>query len=230
MLNCPGVNPDSSAGATACRSTVTVSRVSRRRPRTRNRRGTTAAAGSATWSMAVDVQQLQAVGLQPPLDDLGKPFHQFIAQVVILLALVPQTLPIQGDGARQFRGPGVEVPAVGRKEPGPSQHVPLVDRLDRHAPARGNRHLQRHRPVADEVEGIRLLTFLEDVLAAVEAAVSRMARTSSVMSMPTGHQVMHRPQPTQPDVPNWSIQVASLCVSHWRYREAAEARMLPPCT
>src|SRR3990170_758065 len=117
MLTCPGVTPASPAGAPACRSTVTVSRVSRRRPRTRNRRGTmgpTAAAGSATWSMAVDVQQLQAGGLEPPLD-----------------------------------------------------------RLDRHAPARGNRHLQRHRPVPDEVEGIRLLTFLEDVLAGVEADVGR---------------------------------------------------------
>jgi hypothetical protein len=34
--------------------------------------------------------------------------------------------------------------------------------------------------------------------------------------MPTGHQVMHRPQPTQPELPNWSIQVANLWVSHWR--------------
>src|SRR3970040_959577 len=120
MLNCPGVNPDSSAGATACRSTVMVSRVSRRRPRTRNGGcppGPTPAAGSATWSMAINVQQLQARVLQPQLDDLGKPFHQFIAQVVILLALVPQTLTIQGEGARQFRGPGVAVPAVGGKEP-----------------------------------------------------------------------------------------------------------------
>ena len=33
-------------------------------------------------------------------------------------------------------------------------------------------------------------------------SLSRIARTSSVMSMPTGHQVMQRPQPTQPDVPN----------------------------
>ena len=29
-----------------------------------------------------------------------------------------------------------------------------------------------------------------------------MAATSSVMSIPTGHHVMHRPHPTQPDVPN----------------------------
>ena len=47
-------------------------------------------------------------------------------------------------------------------------------------------------------------------------SVARMAAASSVMSMATGHQVMQRPQPTQPEVPNWSIQVASLWVIHWR--------------
>jgi hypothetical protein len=40
------------------------------------------------------------------------------------------------------------------------------------------------------------------------------ARASAVMSMPTGHQVMQRPQPTQPETPNWSCQVASLWVIH----------------
>jgi hypothetical protein len=29
-----------------------------------------------------------------------------------------------------------------------------------------------------------------------------MAATSAVMSMPTGHHVMQRPQPTHPEVPN----------------------------
>ena len=43
-----------------------------------------------------------------------------------------------------------------------------------------------------------------------ELGVARIAAASSVISMPTGHQVMQRPQPTQPDVPNWSIQFASL--------------------
>ena len=46
--------------------------------------------------------------------------------------------------------------------------------------------------------------------------VPRIAATSSVRSIPTGHQVMQRPQPTHPDVSNWSIQEASLWVSHWR--------------
>ena len=33
---------------------------------------------------------------------------------------------------------------------------------------------------------------------------------------------MQRPQPTQPEESNWSIHVASLCVSHCRYREAVD--------
>ena len=40
---------------------------------------------------------------------------------------------------------------------------------------------------------------------------------------------MHRPQPTQPDSPNWSCQVPSLWVSHWRYRLRVEVRTGPPC-
>ena len=51
---------------------------------------------------------------------------------------------------------------------------------------------------------------------AAGAGFARIAETSSVMSIPTGHQVMQRPQPTQPEVPNWSIQVASLWVIHCR--------------
>ena len=42
------------------------------------------------------------------------------------------------------------------------------------------------------------------------------AAASSVMSMATGHQVMQRPQPTQPELPNWSTNWTSLWVIHWR--------------
>ena len=43
-----------------------------------------------------------------------------------------------------------------------------------------------------------------------------MTASSSRTSMPTGHQAMHRPQPTQPLEPNWSHHVENLWVSHWR--------------
>ena len=55
-----------------------------------------------------------------------------------------------------------------------------------------------------------------------------MAAASSVMSIAAGHHVMHLPQPTHPDVPNWSNQVDSLCVIHCRYRDAVEVWTLPP--
>jgi hypothetical protein len=39
---------------------------------------------------------------------------------------------------------------------------------------------------------------------------------------------MQRPQPTQPEVPNWSIQAANLWVIQCRYRAFAEERTEPP--
>ena len=55
---------------------------------------------------------------------------------------------------------------------------------------------------------------LHDQSSSGDVDVARIAAASTVMSMPTGHQVMQRPQPTQPEVPNWSIQLASLWVIH----------------
>jgi hypothetical protein len=54
------------------------------------------------------------------------------------------------------------------------------------------------------------------VMAHVLPAEAQIAVASSVMSMPTGHQAMQRPQPTQPERPYWSCQPPSLWVSHWR--------------
>src|SRR5581483_1655624 len=59
-----------------------------------------------------------------------------------------------------------------------------------------------------------LRQFVEEVH--VKPASRASAEVSSVMSMPTGHQTMHRPHPTQPASPNWSCQVPSLWLSHWR--------------
>ena len=43
-----------------------------------------------------------------------------------------------------------------------------------------------------------------------------MVLASSVMSMPTGHHAIQRPQPTHPEVSNWSHHDESLWVIHWR--------------
>src|SRR5262249_10222428 len=112
--------------------------------------------------------------------------------------------------------------------------------------------LEHHPAVTDEVEGVRLVALVEEILACLEAgvlaaardqlegrpvepredralgdelverlhassfAVARIAATSSGRPTPAGPQVMQRPRPPQPDAPNWSCQVESLCVSHGR--------------
>ena len=98
-------------------------------------------------------------------------------------------------------------------------------------------------PQPERVDAIGLLDLLDDLGALDLIGVQHgsplapafpggdgpvSARTSSVMSMPTGHQVMQRPQPTQPDIPNWSIHAATLCVSHMRYRSLTVGRRFFP--
>ena len=69
--------------------------------------------------------------------------------------------------------------------------------------------------ITEEAAAIRA-TDLGPAAAPSRASLARMAAASSVMSIATGHHVMQRPQPTQPELPNWSIHVASLCVIHCR--------------
>jgi hypothetical protein len=51
---------------------------------------------------------------------------------------------------------------------------------------------------------------------AVVAGLPAIAASSSRTSIPTGHHAMHRPQPTQPELPNCSHHVPNLWVSHCR--------------
>ena len=91
----------------------------------------------------------------------------------------------------------------------------VVARLEPGVLAAARDQLQLRRGQASKDRALRELG-VERLHACSSPAVARIAATSSVMSMATGHQVMQRPQPTQPELPNWSCQVPSLCVSHWR--------------
>ena len=78
------------------------------------------------------------------------------------------------------------------------------------------RHVQREAP-QQRVLGHQLFDRTDhDGPTPGTRSACRIAAASSVRSMPTGHQAMQRPQPTHPEVPNWSHQVPSLWVSHWR--------------
>jgi hypothetical protein len=93
---------------------------------------------------------------------------------VCLLALPEQVLP--GFGAHVRRTPGDQLELRGRE------------------PAEGG-HLRD--------QGIHLPhCFPSGHAGGPPLSVARIAATSSVMSIATGHHVMHRPQPTQPNVSN----------------------------
>ena len=110
----------------------------------------------------------------------------------------------------------------GRRRPGRpcrASHVPLGEVVE---PARCRRAGRRtvvpgrRRTDGRQVPCARRSSFTSG------SPISAVA--SSTMSIPAGHQVVHRPQPTQPAVPNCSGQVCSLWVSHWRYLAAVVAR------
>ena len=89
----------------------------------------------------------------------------------------------------------------------------LVARAARDGPdVRGSQALEERVFGEQGVESFH--RFLRQAAGAGRA--SWRTRASSVRSIPTGHHVMQRPQPTQPVSPNWSTHVASLCVIHCR--------------
>jgi hypothetical protein len=60
---------------------------------------------------------------------------------------------------------------------------------------------RKERKVSKTVEML-FTSFIQGLYCDLFGSLLRIAWTSSVISIATGHQVMQRPQPTQPDVPN----------------------------
>ena len=129
------------------------------------------------------------------------------------------------DRAAGFGLPGVTVDGLEHERP-PLRHV----QLERDAPFAqqeevigGRALLEQHlaggqpavRGAADDEVEVARREVREEGMGLDEPAeiFHQNLLASSVMSMPTGHQLMQRPQPTQPLCPNWSHQPASLCVS-----------------
>src|SRR5208282_3064755 len=104
--------------------------------------------------------------------------------------------------------PGDDQEELSRRFAFPEQDVSgRIGTLDRHPAHRGHerrRQFLDERMVGEE-GGSGGRVRLRHAFAGAdwdEATGVRIAATSSVRSMPTGHQVMHRPHPTHPDIPN----------------------------
>src|SRR5215207_8281947 len=130
IVNCPGAkrNPSPPSGSS---SSVQVSAVSRRLATTANGAGTISAGiRSAGNRVTIDVEQLEACGLQALLQRGRKATHQLIAELVIGVALAAQACTVERDETRRHGRASVEVPVVGREQPRPADDIAVVQRLD----------------------------------------------------------------------------------------------------
>src|SRR6516162_5167224 len=78
----------------------------------------------------VYIEQLQARRFQAAFHDLRKALQNFVAEIMIFLALRSQALAIHCDGAYCLHRTGVELPLIGCKKPRPAKNFTLAQRGD----------------------------------------------------------------------------------------------------
>src|SRR5512141_1020163 len=100
----------------------------------------------------VDVEELKARRVEALPDDVGEALEELVAELVVLLAFLPQAAAVEGDRPRELRRPRAEAPAVGGHEPRPAEDVAVVDRLDRDGAAGRRRDLDGDLSVAEDEE------------------------------------------------------------------------------
>ncbi len=92
---------------------------------------------------------------------MRKPLEQFITQLVVLLALAPQTSSVQCDGSGFYNGPGAESPSIGRTQPGPADDLTSLNGFNRDRTPMGAVYVERHSSMTDDIKVIGLFTLLE---------------------------------------------------------------------
>ncbi len=141
MLNCPGAKP---AQPSTSMSKVTTSESSGMRRVTLASTGTI---GSECGSGAstVEIQQLHPGVVEPFQDHGHESFHHGIAKCRVGIALGPQAVGVERDGAGILLRARVEGPAVGRDQPGRAPITPPVVSVMK-VGCRGRRCRSRARP------------------------------------------------------------------------------------
>ena len=68
---------------------------------------------------------------------MGVAPHELIAEVMVLVASIHETLDIQADDPGQIQGPGIQMPVIRLVKPQPPQHLAFSESLDGDRPRRG---------------------------------------------------------------------------------------------
>jgi len=76
------------------------------------------------------VKQLLSCRLKAADHNFGHPLHQFVTEVVVLLAILAQPGAVEKDRFDRLQRPRIKMPVVRRKQPRPAQHFADADRLN----------------------------------------------------------------------------------------------------
>ncbi len=173
----------------------------------RNHRGTAEAAGGDQDILAFGFSQRPAAAERPAYADtisdfqfsqgIGHPANGADGVVVHVLILRI------GDDGDRYLTDAVEIEHVelSRSEAEIGMHCRIGEAQTQGEYCRG---------FLDALDDLRLIGLTQFAHGLPPASVPNKACTSSVMSIPTGHQVMQRPQPTQPERPYCSFQLPTL--------------------
>src|SRR5579885_357378 len=188
MLNCPALN---GRGSGSSSWSVTVSAVSRITRRTGRNRGSIASAATAAAAFipdsrcapaagrsvirAIDIEQLQPGALEPLMDLVEEAFDDLVAEVVIGFTFVPQACAVEPNGTDGGDGARVELPAIGRVKPRPSEYLALFDGLELAGAAARNVDFQHHASAANHEQGVGLAALANQVLISAETHVGSAA-------------------------------------------------------
>src|SRR5437773_12472068 len=100
----------------------------------------------------MNLRELPAGCLQSMNQHLSNTPHQLVSKIAVPFGLGAEASSIQKDRGGWLQCAGIKMPVKRREQPGPSQHVPIADRLNWNRLAVRLREFKKHRAVLDQVK------------------------------------------------------------------------------
>src|SRR5208283_135535 len=189
--------------------------------------------------VGIDIKQLQASGVEPGCNYVGKPFQHLVAEIVIFLAFRAQAIGVKNQSACRLQRSGVKVPVVWRRNPGPAKNLATTEGLYRGGASVLDHEFHGNEAFANEVELVGRIAFGEhnvllgkrDVLGAPSDEVQMLVRQSVEKRMFLNHQLQclnhdHRllnPQRWRDTTSGLDVILDRYGSVRWRHRQRGSA-------
>jgi hypothetical protein len=120
---------------------------------------------------AIQIQKLKSSGVQPFADDVSESLQYFVAQVMILFALISKTFTVESQRVCLFQGSRAKLPAIRGQQPRPTQHLACAQRLQRGEATRRDDQFNGNQSFAYKIKLVRFVSLPKNDLTFVEANI-----------------------------------------------------------